>query len=161
MTYTMKTTAVTAARRSRRNHTAALLLSVACWMDPIRPFILFCVSVSAYSVHQDHHQQQQPYASRSRRYFTGEVLLPPLERLDSAESFHHQRRQCHDPNNNDAGLETIYTNDPAQVSQWLANHVPSTGCTLGFDLEVCLLYAYNSWIGSSWACFVSLSVDEL
>lgn len=139
------TTAVTTARRRRRRNNTALLFAVAHWMD----FIFFLVSVSAYSVHPDHHhqqqQQQKSYASRKRRYFTGEVLLPPLERLHSTESFHHQRQQCHDPNN-DAGLETIYTNDPAQVSQWLANHVPSTGCTLGFDLEVRLLYTIHGLV---------------
>lgn len=79
------------------------------------------MKASAYSL-----QQQQ----RRSRYFTGEALLPPLEQIDATQrsnDFFFDDGCC---------LEAIYTNDPAQVSQWLADHVPSAGCTLGFDVEV-------------------------
>lgn len=70
----------------------------------------------------------QPIIShRSSRYFTGEALLPPLERLDDGNN---------DKTNSDGMLSVMYTNDPSQVSTWLSDHVPSAGCTLGFDVEV-------------------------
>ena len=130
--------------------TTAVTVTTSATRRALLPFVaVVLVSVSAISVHQNHHHHHQLYFSRRRRYFTGQVLLPPLERL--AESFQNPPQQqqghqscCHDnPNSNAAGLETIYTNDPAQVYQWLANHVPSTGCALGFDLEVCFYYVFR------------------
>ena len=105
---------------------------ISVWMAlPSLPF--FRLSVSAYSIHYKHLSSP----SRSRRYFVGEALLPPLGRVDGTSSFQscdHQISRC----DNGTDLEAIYTNDPAEVHRWLANNVPSQGCTLGFDLEVCL-----------------------
>jgi len=79
---------------------------------------VLCTSAAAYSS-GIHHSQRLHHSSR---YFTGEIQLPSLYLDDD------------DDTNND--LHVLYTNDPAQVSLWLADHVPSAGCTLGFDVEV-------------------------
>jgi len=87
----------------------------------------------------------QPISHQSSCYFTGKALLPPLERLDG----NNDRRTS-----SDGMLSVMYTNDPSQVSTWLSDHVPSEGCTLGFDLEVrntCCWYTVHACARS---CFL-------
>jgi hypothetical protein len=71
----------------------------------------------------------------SSRYFTGEIQLPSL---------YVDNDIITNTNDEKNDLHVLYTNDPGQVSLWLADHVPSTGCTLGFDVEVgCFLAVYE------------------
>jgi hypothetical protein len=65
-------------------------------------------------------------AKRDSRYFYHEFLLPSLPPVDGA--IPSLPLENH--------LPLLYTNDPMRVSRWLADHVPSSGCTLGFDVEV-------------------------
>jgi len=112
-------------RTLRLSSTASLfihaIILVCCCIIVIKP-------VDAY---QSNSNMQLPVttARSKNRYFTGHVLLPPLQRIDPAV------QQQLDPASD--FLFVTYTNDPAQVAAWLAEHVPRTGCSiLGFDLEV-------------------------
>lgn len=58
------------------------------------------------------------------RYFACDLDCPPLKPL------HHGSGT--QPANH---LPTLYTNDPKQVSLWLADHVPVDGGILGLDVE--------------------------
>jgi hypothetical protein len=68
-------------------------------------------------------------AKRESRRFTQEFTIPPLPRILDAGDANLGPVSCGE-------LPVIYTNDPTRVARWLADHVPSLGCTLGFDVEV-------------------------
>jgi len=88
------------------------------------------VTTTAVDAYQSNSNMQLPVttARSKNRYFTGQVLLPPLPRTIDDNQLQQQRGDF---------LSVTYTNDPAQVAAWLAEHVPRTGCSiLGFDLEV-------------------------
>lgn len=77
---------------------------------------------------------------RETRYFTEECLIPPIQRCSN------ESQTAADSINVEA-LPVVYTNDPKAVSRWIANHVPSEGCVLGFDLEVRKgVWRWESWI---------------
>jgi hypothetical protein len=66
---------------------------------------------------------------RETRYFTEKCLIPPIQRCSNASqsaaaAIHFE------------ALPVVYTNDPKAVTRWIADHIPSEGCVLGFDLEV-------------------------
>lgn len=78
--------------------------------------------------------------ARETRYFTEECLIPPIQRCSN------ESQTAADSINVEA-LPVVYTNDPKAVSRWIANHVPSEGCVLGFDLEVRKgVWRWESWI---------------
>uniref|UniRef100_A0A7S3P9I6 3'-5' exonuclease domain-containing protein n=1 Tax=Amphora coffeiformis TaxID=265554 RepID=A0A7S3P9I6_9STRA len=62
------------------------------------------------------------------RYFTDECLLPPLAPLEDSMTLHSNKIHL-------GPLPVVYTNDPKTVAQWLSQHVPGGGSTIGFDLE--------------------------
>lgn len=91
----------------------------------------------------------------SKRYFYSELTLPPLvsiqndpysllskattkQRVNSDDHYSHifQSPSLYSVSD----LPVIYTNDPKIVSRWLSDNIPSTGCTIGFDVEVSLAY---------------------
>jgi hypothetical protein len=77
---------------------------------------------------QIHALSLRPSSRRETRYFSQQLVAPPLAPLadmSNIESSHHQE------------LPILYTNDPRVVSQWLQEHVDRNGCVLGFDVEVC------------------------
>lgn len=68
------------------------------------------------------------------RYFTVEDVLPPLQAFPAASAndalpYRQRSKVTKKP------LPIVYTNDPKQVSQWLCQHIPSSGGLLGFDVE--------------------------
>jgi hypothetical protein len=74
----------------------------------------------------------------SSRYFTVEQILPPLQ---SASSSFQNSTETIIPYSRSKPfigrpLPVVYTNDPKHVSQWLSNNIPSSGGTIGFDVEV-------------------------
>jgi hypothetical protein len=64
----------------------------------------------------------------STRYISHELVFPPLPSLLLTD----EASTAQSP------LPVLYTNDPAQVSRWLADNVPNHGGILGFDVEVSL-----------------------
>lgn len=71
---------------------------------------------------------------RESRYFYKELLLPALPRVHNLDLTVAIANHPSLLGNDD--LPVLYTNDPMKVSGWLADHIPSDGCTLGFDVEV-------------------------
>ncbi|GKY91010.1 hypothetical protein MPSEU_000073800 [Mayamaea pseudoterrestris] len=67
----------------------------------------------------------RPPRRERTRYFSQQLLVPPLERLDDGRF--DEASSC--------DLSILYTNDPHAVSQWLLEHVDPNGCMLGFDVE--------------------------
>jgi hypothetical protein len=72
-----------------------------------------------------HHDRQE------FQYFNNHFVLPPLDKINTTTLV---QGAMYDE---DALLPVLYTNDPKQVTKWLIDNVPKSGCILGFDTEVC------------------------
>lgn len=66
-----------------------------------------------------------PLGKRETRYFTEELVLPPLQPIAQGTVNEYSK-----------SLPLLYTNDPKMISHWLAEHISHNGCVLGFDVEV-------------------------
>jgi hypothetical protein len=86
--------------------------------------------VAAFGVSRNDNTVGESWSSSSR-YFELNLVAPPLERIQgSLVEF-----DPHQP------LDIVYTNNPRTAAQWLADNVPSHGCTLGFDTEVSIVFS--------------------
>lgn len=78
-----------------------------------------------------------PKQRRQSKHFSIEAIIPPLPRSEPTPTAVTAIEQSPVPAaESGPGLPVVYTNDPTVVSRWLADNVPTEGCTLGFDLEV-------------------------
>ena len=113
------------------------------------------------------HHQVMGFASSYRttgrqgaRYFAQELLLPPLPSLWEVSNSKNDRQQQQQATvNNQNILPVLYTNDPMKFSQWLGDHIPNDGCTLGFDVEVSFVIFVKSAIDSPMFVW-SLSTEQ-
>lgn len=71
---------------------------------------------------------------RNSRYFTEELILPPLPlvRIPSSDltSAAIPYGGCHG-----RAIPAVYTNSPLTISNWLSENISSSGCIIGFDVE--------------------------
>jgi hypothetical protein len=75
----------------------------------------------------------------THRFFTEGGILPPLTRSESSQVFPNET-QSTIPYSEYTGrqIPVMYTNDPKSVYRWFSDNLPHAGCTIGFDVEVCL-----------------------
>lgn len=71
---------------------------------------------------------------RNSRYFTEELILPPLPLVQTQSSELTSVSIPYGGSHNRA-IPAIYTNSPLTISNWLAENVSTSGCILGFDVE--------------------------
>lgn len=69
---------------------------------------------------------------RDSRSFAIEKVVPPIPRI---ATFANSTDTIPYSGLGDA-IPVLYTNNPNIVYKWLSDHLPSEGCTLGFDVEV-------------------------
>jgi hypothetical protein len=80
--------------------------------------------LSPCSVHQNCLGGRAPRSNKSYRYFSQEISLPALRRLNPAS------------NNYGDSIPVLYTNDPQSASQWMETHFSQNDLTtVGWDVE--------------------------
>jgi hypothetical protein len=75
----------------------------------------------------------------THRFFTEGGVLPPLTRSESTLVSPNETQSIIPYSEETARqIPVTYTNDPKSVYRWFSDNLPYTGCTIGFDIEVCL-----------------------
>jgi hypothetical protein len=70
---------------------------------------------------------------RDSRSFVVEKVIPPIARV---AAFANSTSSIIPYSGLGDAIPVLYTNNPNVVYKWLSDHVPTEGCTLGFDVEV-------------------------
>lgn len=98
----------------------------------IRLILLCCLTNSLHALSVN--VAFEPHVRQSTRYFSAELMLPPLPPVHYSSSFDSSHESTHG-SSQCRSIPVVYTNSPLTISKWLSENISSAGCTLGFDVE--------------------------